>query len=68
MRCTCCGQWTIEALRYTLASRGRNGTWLRLKHGGAVIGEYRTPEQLTQGLSHWHAPTLADFTEQPTQP
>ena len=65
MRCTCCGLWTIEAVRYTLASRGRDGTWLRLKRAGLVLGEYRTAEELLRGLGGWYdAPHLADFAEE----
>ena len=66
MRCTCCGLWTIEVVEYTLAARGRNGRWLRLRRRGVVLGEYRTPAELVQGLEYWHeAPDLAQFTDQP---
>ncbi len=69
MRCTCCGRWTVEAVQYTMASRGRNGRWLRLKRAGVVIGEYRTPADLAHGLDAWYdAPALAEFAEQPPTP
>jgi hypothetical protein len=66
MHCTCCGQWTIEAVEFAVAARGRNGRWLRLRFGDAVVGEYRTPAELIQGLQRWRsAPALADFADGP---
>lgn len=38
LRCTCCGGWTIEAVRYELAARKHRGEWLVLKFGTQLLG------------------------------
>lgn len=65
MRCTCCGLWTIEAVRYDLAARKHTGPLLVLTYGKQLIGEWPTVPQLRAGLKLALGPPLSNFEEIP---
>jgi hypothetical protein len=65
MRCTCCGEWTIEVVHYDLAPRNRGGSWLRLSWGRSIMGECRTINEMEKIIGAWSAaPPLANFHEE----